>query len=122
MNPDGNPDGDEGARWLGLVLSGVIFFAVYALGTFITWGSTCDISFGQEMEARPGSRLARFCLGQSAYQDNHHFWLWPVPLLGFAVVGIDWVLIGEWTWYGWTWLAGAVLAFLYYSPFLLLPG
>ena len=73
-----SPDGDEGSRWLGLVLS--------------------------------------------AYQDTHHFWLWPVPLLGFAIAGVAWVLIGEWVWYGWTWLAGADLAFLSYSPFLLLPG
>ena len=117
-----DPDGAEGARWLGLVLSGVLFFVLYVVGTFLTWESTCSMAFGQDMEATPGSPLARFCLGQSTYQDNHHFWLWPIPLVAFGVVGAVWVLMGEWRWYGITWLTGALLAFLYYSPFLLLPG
>ena len=80
------------------------------------------MAFGQDMEAEPGSMLARFCLGQSTYQDNHHFWLWPLPLIVFGIAGVVWILIGEWRWYGVTWAVGAGAALLYYSPFLLLPG
>ena len=80
------------------------------------------MAFGTQADTNPNSTLGRFCLGESAYQDNHHFYLWVVPLIGYMVAGWRWVGGGTAWWIARAWMVGSVLALLYYSPFLLLPG
>ncbi len=111
-----------GYRKLTVLMCLAAFVLLHLVGTLITWEMSCSMAFGSDMNADPNSTLGRFCRGQSAYQDNHHFYFWVVPPIVFLVMGWRWAKRRDLRWLAGAWLVCGALAFLYYSPFLLLPG
>ena len=115
----------ERRETLRLVAAGfgfLVIFVGYIIGTYATWEATCSMGWGKTMDADPSSFLGRFCLGETAYKDDDHFILWVAPLMSYLVLASRWVGGRSARWIVAAVLVSGTLAFLYYSPFLFLPG